>query len=503
MIEDIDNNPEESEVEPAEPVKKRNTGLRALVIVVIALAVLVGVSYMPLYKWSGGKLKDFNLLSDIFPMLDTDTTSAVSGDEGIDPELRQAMNEGPAVITGVPSDSAAAQVPVLDENGAVIAYKPAAGAAQNDSILIAEKPARVGDLVQIEDYTASQTGLSKLRSALAAGRLARIAVLGDSYIEGDIFTQDVRAQLQTAHGGSGVGYMSLFSDFPGFRRSVKQGGKGWSTYASNKKGEKAYMGISEHYFKPSGEGTATYSGTSALANADKWETSRFLFIAPKGGTVKVKTSGEWATHELTPSSDVQAITVPGVTTDFAVSSSTPSIIGLGVWLDADRGISVDCMSSRGFSGISLRNVNAELCRQMSKFINYDLIVLEFGINAMSSKQTDYSVYSRRMEEVVNHMRACYPGADILIMGVGDRGEKRGGEVHSMPTGRNMIAAQREVARRTHSLFWDTREAMGGQDAIVSWASNGLANKDYIHLTHKGGRELATRFVSAINHNLKK
>lgn len=101
------------------------------------------------------------------------------------------------------------------------------------------------------------------------------------------------------------------------------------------------------------------------------------------------------------------------------------------------------------------------------------------------------------------MRACYPNADILIMGIGDRGEKRGGEVHSMATSKNMVDEQREVARRTHSMFWDTQEAMGGQDAIVKWASSGLANKDYIHLTHKGGRELATRFVNALNHNLKK
>ncbi len=370
-------------------------------------------------------------------------------------------------------------------------------------MLIDIKPARVGDLVQIEDYTASQQGLQHLRAALSSGRLARIAVLGDSYIEGDILTQDMRELLQDTYGGSGVGYMSLFTDFPGFRKSVKQGGKGWTTFAANKKGDKAYMGISEHYFKPSGNATATYSGTSSLAHVDRWDMSKFLFIAPDGGVVKVKNGADWVSHEVKASPEVQCIAVPGATAEFAVSSSTPSIIGLGVWLESSKGINVDCMSSRGFSGISLKNVNADLCRQMAKYVDYDLIVLEFGINAMSSKQTNYSVYGKRMEEVVNQMRACYPNADILIMGIGDRGEKRGGEVHSMATSKNMVDEQREVARRTHSMFWDTQEAMGGQDAIVKWASSGLANKDYIHLTHKGGRELATRFVNALNHNLKK
>lgn len=503
MSEDFDSEEENVDVEVEEVKKKKNTGLRALVIVVVALAIIVGVSLMPLYRWSGGKIKDFNLLSDIFPQLSSDSDSVSGEAEGIDPALKEAMNDGAVSLDGANVDSAlAGKVPVYDETGAVIAYAPAQAGVAADSVLQPVKPARVGDLVQIEDYTSSQTGLRNLRAALASGRLARVAVLGDSYIEGDIFTQDVRAQLQSAYGGSGVGYMNLFSEFPGFRRSVKQGGKGWTTFASNGKGEKAYFGISEHYFKPSGDATATYSGTSHVANADRWDTARFLFIAPKGGVVKVKNGGEWQSHEVQASPDVQCITAPGGA-EFAVQSSTPSIIGLGVWLDANKGISVDCMSSRGFSGITLKNVNANLCRQMAKFVNYDLIVLEFGINAMSAKQTDYSVYTKRMEDVVNHMRACYPNADILIMGIGDRGEKKGGEVHSMSTSKHMIAAQRELARRTHSLFWDTQEAMGGQDAIVRWAQSGKANKDYIHLTHKGGQELATQFVKAVNHNIKK
>ena len=121
---------------------------------------------------------------------------------------------------------------------------------------------------------------------------------------------------------------------------------------------------------------------------------------------------------------------------------------------------------------------------MAKVINYDLIILEFGINAMTSSQTDYSLYSRKMVEVINHVRTCYPTADILVMGIGDRGEKRGSEVHSMKSAPYMVAAQRDAARKAHCLFWDTREAMGGNDAIVAWAKSGKANKDYIHMTHQ-------------------
>ncbi len=160
------------------------------------------------------------------------------------------------------------------------------------------------------------------------------------------------------------------------------------------------------------------------------------------------------------------------------------------------------MSSRGFSGITLSRINPELCRQLGSVIDYNLIILEFGINAMSSSQKNYSVYSDRMVGVINHVRQCYPCADILLMGVGDRGEKRGGVVRSMATAPAMISAQRDAARKAHCLFWDTREAMGGEDAVVEWCNAGLINKDYIHMTHKGGARLADALFNALQHSLK-
>ena len=97
---------------------------------------------------------------------------------------------------------------------------------------------------------------------------------------------------------------------------------------------------------------------------------------------------------------------------------------------------------------------------------------------------------------------CNPGAALPVRGVGARGKNRGGAVHSMSVAPAMIAAQRDAARRAHCLFWDTREAMGGEDAIVEWSRQGLANKDYIHLTHKGGARLADELFNAIQQCLK-
>ena len=463
-------------------MKKYNKKGKTTLIVVLAFLIVVAISFMPLEKWTNGRIKDFNLISDILPdSLLPALTSGSGAPEVIDPELLKAQEDAKNVAA------------TLDADGNPI---------YNDTILSEVKPSKVGENVVIEDYTTGEVGLYHLKAAIAAGRLARITVVGDSYIEGDIFTQDLRQLLQDSYGGEGTGYVNMHSDFPGFRRSVKQGGQGWKAFSAAKKGKPEYISLSEHYFMPSGNALSSYNGVTALRHLDKWSSSRFLFISPNNTTIMLKTTGDWKEYPVTGSPEVQQLVIDEPTGEFDVRTSDPKLIGLGVWLDGAKGISLDCMSSRGYSGITLAKVSSNLCREMGKFVNYDLVVLEFGINAMTASQKNYSVYANRIVEVINHVRNCYPNADVLLLGIGDRGEKRGGVVKSMSTAPYMVEAQRDAARRAHCLFWDTREAMGGEDAIVQWSKEGLANKDYIHLTHKGGAKLAQRLYDAIQLMLK-
>lgn len=461
-----------------EKQSRRSAWWHVPLIVVGALAILVGISFLPLQRWSGGKIKDFNLFSDILNIAlpeESDMPGAY-----IDPCLAEAIAE----------DQDTRQVDTV--------------MAEDNKPLIAVQPVKSGEQVIVEDYTELGEGLKNLRSAINSGRLARIAVIGDSYIEGDIMTQDLREMLQKSYGGRGVGYINMHSEFPGFRRSVRQsGGDGWKEYAANSRHESKYMGLSQHYFKLNSATTATYKGSASLANVDNWNRSQFLFISPSDATVSIRTSGDWIDYPVTGSETVQSITVDGNTSNFDVKVSSPSVVALGVWLTDSTGVNVDCMSSRGFSGVTLTKVNPELTARMSETIGYDLIILEFGINAMSAKQKNFDAYGKQMVKVINHVRQCYPHADILLMGIGDRGSKRGSEVHSMSSAKYMVDAQREAARNARCLFWDTREAMGGEDAIVAWVRNGLANTDYVHLNHKGGKELAKSLFNALQYNLKK
>lgn len=85
---------------------------------------------------------------------------------------------------------------------------------------IAQVRRKEGDITLIEDYSIEQNGIDKLIEAIEnrnnIGRPVRVAFLGDSFIEADIFTQNVRQALQDMYGGCGVGYMPMHSDFRDF-----------------------------------------------------------------------------------------------------------------------------------------------------------------------------------------------------------------------------------------------------------------------------------------------
>lgn len=465
---------------------------KPFLILFIAVIIVASVSLLPLSRISGGKLNDFNLIGDILPGSDTTVAVADNDNLHIDKELIAAIEEqkdSAKTVTARPQETAVAPQDSIEEE------KPLPEAINP----------RSGDIIKMEDYSPDGNGLARIKAALAesGNRLARIAVIGDSYIEGDIFTQNVREKLQDRYGGGGVGYVNMYSEFPGFRRSVRQSGSGWTVFNAGSSGKRnAYISITEQYSVKSADATtatATYKGVNKYHNLSSWGVSRFVFVSPQNTVIRTKcTDDGWETHEITGSPEAQCIEVSGAAPSFSVSLSDSSVAAIGVWLDEHCGVSVDCMSSRGFSGVTLTRVNEKLSGEMRRYIDYDLIILEFGINAMSASQRDYSAYSRLMVKVINHIRQCYPNADIVMMGVGDRGQKTGSEVKSMAVTAAMVNAQRTAARTAGCVFWDTREAMGGEGAIIKWASAQppLANKDYVHLSHAGGARLAEEFVKS-------
>ena len=462
-------------------------------IIAIAIALLAALSLLPWSKMTGGKVSDFNLVSDLFESAGEPQDTTARPEEDLDPELQAQESQQ---TTETPQSNSTASA------GTSAATASADSAAQAAPALPEASPRRGGDMV-IEDYTAAQQGPAHLRAALASAssRPARIAVIGDSYIEGDIFTQDLRDALQSQYGGRGVGYVGADSEVKGFRRSVNHSASGWKEHSIFREKNHEYP-LQGKFHTGSAGAKATYTASSRYAGTQGWSRSRVMFIAPASGTITLTTDGgEQIFDVAADAGKVQCVELPGATTKLTVSSTVPGLKMLGAWLDDKAGVTVDNMSIRGYAGLSHRKIPAAMASQTRQYIDYDMIILEFGINALSEKQKDYSNYRKTMASVARHMKELYPRADIVIMGIGDRGIKLGGQVQSMPTAAAMVAAQRGAARDAGVLFWDTREAMGGEGAVLEWRKQKLVNADYIHLNDKGGKRLAQEFAASLRRAL--
>ncbi len=453
-----------------------NSSNRLVIIILTALAILTILSLVPWNNLTGHTLKDFNLIGDILPQ--TDKTYITH--EEIDSELNNLTLDSDSIQTSTDSE------------------------ASTDSIITLPNDFQapcVDGVILFEDYSTGKSSFSRLHSILSQSnnRAIRIAMVGDSYIEGDILAQDIRSALQTTYGGRGVGYMPIYSPIPGFRKSINQSGSGWTETEIRKMSHNDLRILQGMYFTGESGAQATFRGSKRIPHTDRWSQSTIMFIAPTAGNISITyTDNQIENHAIAASPDVQCITVNAETSNISFSSDIAGLKVLGAWLSDNTGIVFDTMSLRGNSGISHRNLNSEIISQMRRTIDYDVVILEFGINALTSTQHDYTAYKLAMVQTVNTIKHCYPNAVIIIMGIGDRGQKQGTEVKSIGTAGAMVTAQRDVARLTGSVFWDTRAAMGGNDAIVDWRNRGLVNSDYIHLNHKGGTALADIFMKSFN-----
>ncbi len=479
------------------PLKHKSGNVFTLLIWAVLFLYLL--TQLPIIQWNGFSTKSVDLFSDIRvdePMLELPGETDWQDEESDSLFLPQE----PEVLPEVTSPDTTIARPVEQPQVRVPIEKIVV-----DTVFPDDPPRVEGDVTLFEDFSPNRDGLSHLLAAIQArdtlSRPVRIAFLGDSFIEADIFTQDVRSLLQSRYGGRGVGYMAMHSDFPGFRRSVVQSDNGWSTYSVLKPKEADWKILTAHqqYFVPLEGARSTFKGTTRVERAESWSLSRFLFVARQDCEVELKLSdGEWQSFSVTGSPRLQALELAGETASFQVRmGNVPDFAAIGVWLDDSHGVAVDNISTRGYAGLSLVSISRSRSAQMDEFVPYDAIVLQYGLNIITPEILRYESYARKMVAVINHLKTCYPRTDIILMGVGDRSQKINGDFTTMPAVVALSKAQRAAARQAGVVFWDTYQAMGGHNGMLDYVAHQQANKDYTHINHKGGKRLATEFVKSL------
>jgi len=358
-------------------------------------------------------------------------------------------------------------------------------------------------LTCIEDYSDSTLrGMSPFYEALermdTLGRPVRIAFFGDSFIEADILTADLREMLQQKYGGCGVGLVNITSKTNGFRPTVKHSYRGWRTHAVTDSlyFERRKQGINGHYFIPSHGAYVELSGQTKYASLlDTCEQSSIYFYNKGTLSLTARVNQKQELEKTYGSSDkLQRMTVRGRIGNVRWRvNRADSALFFGVAMDGLRGIVVDNLSLRASSGLSLRYIPEKSLKDFNEQRPYDLIILQYGLNIATPRGSNYDRYYNGMVQTINHLKECFPQAGILVLSVGDRNYKSNtGEMRTMPGVKNLIRYQQNLAAETGVAFWNMFDAMGGEGSMAKLvqANPAMANYDYTHINFKGGDYLA-------------
>lgn len=331
----------------------------------------------------------------------------------------------------------------------------------------------------------------------------RIAYFGDSMIEGDRITQSLRNDLQSLFGGSGVGFVPVVYANYGDRRTIwHRFSSDWEDMNFMKPSRPQYgFGISGEYFltsqpKTAGRTWVRYKGSDEYNTTRVFEQVR-LFYGKKANE-KAKREDYFVAVRTEQAQDTFFLTGNRVVNEQLISANSTKEVKLnfripkdmpvyGLSFESPSGIFVDNFSARGHSGMNLIEIPGENLEEFANLLDYDLIVLQFGLNVVSSQRKDFSSYEKGMKRVVEHFKKHAPNSDILMVSVSDKSTRIKGSLQTDPSVPLIVKAQERVAGQTHAGFLNLYKQMGGRNSMIQWvkAKPSLARNDYAHPNRRG------------------
>ncbi|MCR4853367.1 MAG: hypothetical protein K5893_07245 [Prevotella sp.] len=462
-----------------------NPTARTFILVASIVIILLFMHLLPTITVAGTEMRPVNILSDVIPEV---------GEKSAE---EKPAEKPQSMLAKLKAEEKAEENPdgLTDEEVAEQQRR-------------ASRPVPKG-LTPIVDYGNNAPGgmesfYKALRNRNSMHRPVRIAYYGDSFIESDILTCELRELLQAKLGGSGAGWIDCGRTTNSGRPTIKVQTSGFTSHSvmERKSFTSALQGLSQRYFTLSGPASLTLTGTTWKAHNANWSRAALYFKTNGGLTIKGMPNGQGGeTFQPQASDEVQMASVSA-----QMNSVKWSITGGGsgdnfycAVVEGLKGVTVDNLAMRGCSGLTLANIPEATLKSFAKARPYDLIVIQFGLNAAGPSSTDKSCnhYKGQMAKMIQLFKRCFPGTSILVVGVPDRGQRAAGGVQTMKGIELLLSYQQKLAQEEKVGFFSMFDAMGGRGSMGTFVKNGWAGKDYTHINMKGGNFLGKKLYDAI------
>ena len=351
-------------------------------------------------------------------------------------------------------------------------------------------------------------------AAMKSSKTENVRVLhfGDSQLEGDRITMQLRDAYQREYGGTGFGFTALkplvapsslaFNNSEGFIRKTVFGRRD-TAFKDMKYGHLGSFTLLGPADSSSFEGSVTFAkrnwGYNRARNFTRAKihmegaapTRAEVFVEDTLFSTRIFPEGEWTL----------AIEIP-YTQQFGLKlTSNAQTRIFGISFDSPYGFHADNVAMRGASGMIFSKMNGEQFAKCLQREGYDLIIMQFGGNGVPYLKDDAHAgrFARALGRQVGHIQGLYPKAAVLFIGPSDMARKEGLEMKTYPLIASLKDQLRAEVLRRGAGYWDLYDVMGGEGSMVQWVENkpAWAVKDYIHFTPKGASKVGYALVAAL------
>lgn len=334
-------------------------------------------------------------------------------------------------------------------------------------------------------------------------RIVRVVHYGDSQIEMDRISQDLREQLQQKFGGIGTGFFPALGNVPSasIMKSASGGFVQYTMYGDSttmRAGHNRY-GILAQVVKLSGGGTVTLRSTRNKNARERVKTfsSVSLLYGRASQNFKASVQSDTLKAKEIVSGGEGGATLVTWTFPRPVEKASIKISGnaeiYAVGADGTSGIAVDNVPLRGCSGTIFHRISKPLMKDCFTLTDTRLIILQFGGNFMpvASNSRVISQYQEQIAAEIQYFHEVAPEARILFIGPSDMGKSVGGRIVTWPRLPEMVDSLKATALRNDAAYWDLFRMMGGENSMGQWVKHHppYAGPDYIHFTADGARKV--------------
>lgn len=360
-----------------------------------------------------------------------------------------------------------------------------------------------------DDYTFFDGVFRELERA--KDRTVRVVHYGDSQIEMDRISQDLREQLQGRFGGIGTGFFPALGNVPSasISRSANGGFVQFTMYGDSttvRAGHNRY-GILAQVVRLDGGGTVTLRSTrnkNARERVKTFSTVSLLYGRPSA-SFSARAVSDTLKAEVTERKADSGTTLLTWTFPRPVEKASIRISGsaeiYAVGADGTSGVAVDNVPLRGCSGTIFHRISKPLMADCMDLTDTRLIILQFGGNYMPVARNSQviSQYQEQIAKEIQYFHEVAPEARILFIGPSDMGKSVGGRIVTWPRLPEMVDSLKTTALKNDAAYWDLYRMMGGENSMGQWVKHHppYAGPDYIHFTADGARKVGEALSKSI------